>query len=75
MKKTLKEILLERLPKKYHDRVENIETDIDLVDGCKYMLYYTDGYTDGDSAGSCYPVKSINEAIKFIKNSLFSVND
>ena len=75
MKKTLKEILLERLPKKYHDRVENFEVDIDLVDGCKYMLYYTDGFTDGDCSGSCYPVKSISEAIDFIKHSLFSVDD
>ena len=73
MKKTLKEILLERLPKKYHDRVDDFQNDIDLVDGCKYMLYYTDCYTDGECAGSCYPVRSINEAIDFVKNSLFSV--
>ena len=74
MKKTLKEILLERLPKKYHDRVYDLQHDIDLVDGCKYMLYYTDGYTDGECAGSCYPVRSISEAIYFIKNCLFSIN-
>lgn len=75
MKKTLKQILLERLPKKYHDRVRDIEPDIDLVDGCKYMLYYTDGYTDGDCAGSCYPVRSINDAVNFIEHSLISVDD
>ena len=74
MEKNLKEKLLERLPKKYHDRVDDLQNDIDLVDGCKYMLYYTDGYTDGECAGSCYPVRSISEAVDFIKNSLFKVN-
>ena len=60
--------LLKRLPKKYRDRVENIEPDIDLVDDCKYMLYFTEKYIDEDLYGSCYPVKSITEAIKIIKN-------
>lgn len=72
---TLKEKLLKRLPKKYHDRVEDIELEEDLVDDCKYMLYYTEQYTDGDCSGSCYPVKSINEAIDFIKNSLYKVGN
>ena len=75
MKKRLKEILIERMQKKYHDRVYDLQYDIDLVDGCKYMLYYTDDYTDGEIAGSCYPVRSINEAIYFIKNCLFSVEE
>ena len=43
--------LLKRLPKKYHDRVENIEPDIDLVDDCKYMLYFTEKYIDEDLYG------------------------
>lgn len=68
---TLKEKLLKRLPKKYWNRVETIEEENDLVDDCKYMLYYTDEFTNGDCAGSSYPVKSITEAIDFIKNSLF----
>ncbi len=75
MKKTLKQILLERLPKKYHVRVDDIIVEDDLVDGCKYMLYYTDCFTDGECVGSCYPVRSISEAIYFIKNCLFSIND
>lgn len=61
------EKLLRRLPKKYHGRVIQFEPDIDLVDDCKYMLNYSANYTDGDSAGGCYPVKSISEAIEFIK--------
>lgn len=60
--------LLKSLPKKYHDRVKNIEAEDDLVDDCKYMLYFADEYIDEDLFGSCYPVKNISEAIKIIKN-------
>ena len=65
------ETLLKRLPKKYHDRVKNFERDYDLVDDCKYMLYWTDEYTDFECYGSCYPVKSISEAIDYIKYCLW----
>ena len=65
------EKLFKRLPKKYHDRVDNFELEDDLVDDCKYMLYYSDNYTDGECYGSSYPVKSITEAIDYIKNSLY----
>lgn len=65
------EKLFKRLPKKYHDRVDNFELEDDLIDDCKYMLYYSDNYTDGECYGSSYPVKSITEAIDYIKNSLY----
>ena len=65
------EKLFKRLPKKYHDRVDNFELEDDLVDDCKYMLYYSENYTDGECYGSSYPVKSITEAIDYIKNSLY----
>ena len=65
------EKLFKKLPKKYHDRVDNFELEDDLVDDCKYMLYYSDNYTDGECYGSSYPVKSITEAIDYIKNSLY----
>ena len=68
---TLKDRLLKRLPKKYHDRVVDIEAEDDLVDDCKYMLYYSDDYTDGECYGGSYPVVSISEAIYFIKNCLY----
>lgn len=69
---TLLQKLLKRLPKKYHDRVVNIEEEEDLVDDCKYMLYFSEEYTDdGQCYGSSYPVRSITEAIDYIKNSLF----
>ena len=70
---TITEKLLKRLPKKYHDRVANLEPDIGLVDDCKYMLWFTENYCDGDDCGSCYPVRSISEAVNFIKYSIYPV--
>ena len=70
MKETVKMKLLKRLPKKHHERVLDFEKEDDLVDNCKYMLQYSNDYTDGECAGGCYPVRSISEAIYFIKNSI-----
>ena len=67
---TTLEKILKRLPNKYHDRVRDIEEECDLIDDCKYIVYYSENYTDGDCYGSSYPVKSITEAIDFIKNIL-----
>lgn len=65
--------LLARLSKKYHDRVVILEYESDLVDNCKFMLYWSKDYTDGEVAGGSYPVKSITEAVYFVKNNLFKV--
>ena len=67
---TLKEKLLKRLPKKYHDRVRDIEREDGLVDDCKYMLYWNEPYTDDGRSGlgSCFPVRSITEAVEHIKD-------
>ena len=65
------EKLFKRLPRKYHERVAFIEEEDDLIDDCKYMLYYSATYTDGECYGGSYPVKSITEAIDYIKNSLY----
>lgn len=73
MKETVKMKLLKRLPKKYHERVVKFEQEDDLVDDCKYMIYYSNDYTDGECAGGSYPIKSISEAIDFIKNSIYKV--
>lgn len=72
---TPKEKLLKRLPKKYHEAVRDLTEAYDLVEDCKYLLFYTDEYTDGDCAGSCYPVKSISEAVEYIKGSLWRVGE
>ncbi len=68
---TLTQKLLEKLPKKYHDRVVRLEGGEDLIDDCKYLLTYSNDYTDGECYGSSYPVRSITEAINFIKNVLY----
>ena len=71
MKETIKTKLLKRLPKKYHERVLDFEQEDDLLDNCKYMLQYSNDYTDGECAGGCYPVKSISEAINYIKHIIY----
>lgn len=70
---TPKEKLLKRLPKKYHNRVKDFCEEWGLVDDCKYMFYWTKEFCDweGDFESS-YPVKSITEAIDFIKNELYT---
>lgn len=62
--------LLARLPKKYHERVDRLEFEEGLIDDCRFMLNWTDAYTDGECYGGCYPVKSITEAVYFVKNNL-----
>jgi len=69
------ERLRKRLPKKYQDRLKDFTEEEGLVDDCRYLLVYTDEYTDGDCAGSCYPVRSIDEAIRFIRDSLYPVSE
>lgn len=62
--------LLNNLPKKEWDKVERLEQEDDLIDDCKYMLYWSSNYTDGDEYSGCYPVKSISEAARFVKERL-----
>lgn len=69
MKDKFTQKFLERyIPKKYWERVSKIELESDLIDDCKYMLYFENGYAyQGDYW--CLPVKNIKEAIEFIKDS------
>lgn len=60
--------LLKVLPKKYHDRVVGMEPDVDLIDDCKYMVYFTEEYTNENTYGSCCPVRNISEAVSIIKS-------
>lgn len=59
--------LLKRLPKKYHERFRDLSREDDLIDNCRYMLYLADGFSWGEY--DSIPVKSITEAIAFIKDS------
>lgn len=57
------------IPKKYRERVASLESESGLVEDCKYMLYFADGwqYTDG---GNSVPVKSKKEALQYIKSAV-----
>lgn len=70
---TIKDKLLKRLPKEYREAVRDLEAEDGLVDDCKYMLSWTDEWTDcgEDGRGSCYPVRSIAEAADYVMNSLY----
>lgn len=72
---TPKEKLLARLPASYRCRVADLTEERDLVDDCKYLLTWTARYTDGgkDGIGASWPVKSISEAVEFVKSSLYEV--
>ena len=69
------EKLLRTLPKKYRDRVRDLTLDDNLIDDCKYMLVWTDRYTDmgEEGRGSCFPVKSVAEAARYVKESLYEI--
>lgn len=58
---------LDFIPKKYQERVRSLEIEYDLIDNCKYMLYFECGWSwDG---WHCLPVKSKKEALQFIKDA------
>ena len=69
------EKLLRTLPKKYRDMVRDLTPEEYLVDDCKYMLVWTDKYTDmgEEGRGSCFPVKSVAEAARYVKESLYEI--
>ena len=55
------------IPKKYQERVYSIEKEDGLIDDCKYILYFKNGYVfDGFST---IPVRNKKEALYFIRNS------
>ena len=60
--------LLKRLPEKYWDRLGDFYAEDGLIDGCKYIIEFADPYVWGHDYKSI-PVKSVTEAIKFIKET------
>lgn len=56
--------LLKSLPKEYHKCIREFESDTDLIDDCKYMLYLDERYTDETSI----PCRTIKEAVQFTKD-------
>lgn len=62
-----------KVPKKYQERFCKLETESNLIDNCKYLLYYADGwgYCMGyNDICSCIPVRNKSEALEFLKDSV-----
>ena len=55
-----------KVPKKYQKYFGCLEAEPGLIDDCKYMLYFADGYAWCGEYPSV-PVKSKKEAIEFLK--------
>lgn len=71
---TLKEGLIAKLPWELKDAVADFTAEFDLCDGCKYLLAWTDDYEDCEGVcGGDYPVRSIAEAVRFVKTELHRV--
>ena len=68
----MKERLLKRLPKKYHERIHDFYQESDLIDDCKYMLSFNSGWELCDM--DTLPCKTIKEAIQYIKEANFQTN-
>jgi len=62
------EKLLRRLPKKYHNRIQNFEPETGLIDKCKYIVTFADGWYWGHDYKTL-PCKSVTEAIQFIRQA------
>lgn len=55
------------VPKKYLERFACLEKDNDLIDDCKYILYFKDGWALADYPN--VPVRSKKEALEYLKNA------
>jgi len=62
-----KEKLLQKLPKKYRNRVQDFTAEDGLIDDCKYILTFADGYTW--NGYESLPCKSISEAVTFVRET------
>ena len=68
-----KEGLLKRLPKKYHERVKDLEEEVGLIDDCKFILTLKEPYCFEDG-GLTFPCRNYKEAIEMIKTCIKSTN-
>ena len=62
-----KEKLLQELPRKYRERVIDFTSEDGLIDNCKYILIFADGYTW--NGYESLPCKSIAEAVTFVRET------
>lgn len=68
-----KEGLLKRLPKKYHERVDDLYEEGGLIDDCKFIIVLKKPYYLEDG-GREYPCRNYKEAINIIKTSTIKNN-
>lgn len=54
------------IPKGQRDRVLSIEPDGDLIGGCRYLLYYNNGwsYEDGSITIPCVSIQEVKEYVR-----------
>lgn len=55
-----------KVPKKYEKVFDRLEEEGGLIDDCKYMLYFKEGYAWLGEYW-CVPVKSKKEALQYIR--------
>lgn len=55
-----------KVPKKYEKYFGRLEEESGLIDDCKYMLYFAEGYAYMGEY-PCMPVLSKKEALEFLK--------
>ena len=56
-----------KIPKYLEERFGMLEEADDLIDDCKYILYFNKGWAFGDYPD--VPVRSKREAIEYLKDS------
>lgn len=54
------------VPKKYEKYFGSLEAEDGLIDDCKYMLYFANGYA-AEGEYPCMPVRSKKEALEWIR--------
>ena len=62
------------LPKKYQERVDELEREDGLIDDCKYILYFNEDWCWHEDYQTL-PVKSKKEALRFIKDARLRTNE
>jgi hypothetical protein len=60
--------LLKMLPEEHKYKVELLERETGLIDNCKYILYFIEGYGIAGEEGSV-PVINLKEAVSFVKDA------
>ena len=56
-----------KVPKYLEERFGALEVEGGLIDDCKYMLYFKDGWALGDYTS--VPVRSKKEAIEYLRDA------